>query len=97
MARLEELQLTAWTRYIESGLRLGRHLEVVPHLTVLVSDFPYHEGFYAQLMTALAGCGRRAEALAVYQRARRLLAEELGVEPGPELRAVEASILHGSA
>jgi DNA-binding SARP family transcriptional activator len=97
VARLEELQLTAWTRYIESGLRLGRHLEVVPHLTVLVSDFPYHEGFYAQLMTALAGCGRRAEALAVYQKARRLLAEELGVEPGPELRAVEASILHGSA
>jgi DNA-binding SARP family transcriptional activator len=48
-------------------------------------------------MIALAGCGRRAEALAVYRRAHRLLTDELGVEPGPELRAMEAAILQGDA
>ncbi len=97
VARLEELRLTAWSRYVESGLRLGRHAEVIPPLAALIPEFPYHEGFCAQLMTALAGCGRRAEALAVYQKARKLLAAELGVEPGPDLRAVEASILEGTA
>lgn len=93
--RLDELKLTATVQCIEADLRMQRFLEVIPQLTVLIAEFPYHERFYAQLMTALSGSGRRAEALVVYQRARRLLADELGVEPGPELRAVEAAILHG--
>jgi DNA-binding SARP family transcriptional activator len=97
VTRLEELRLTALAQYFEAGLRMGRYLEVIPQLTVLIGDFPYHERFYTQLMIALAGSGRRAEALAVYRRAHRLLLDELGVEPGPELRAMEAAILQGDA
>jgi DNA-binding SARP family transcriptional activator len=97
VTRLEELRLTALAQYFEAGLRMGRYLELIPQLTVLIGEFPYHERFYTQLMIALAGCGRRAEALAVYRRAHRLLTDELGVEPGPELRAMEAAILQGDA
>lgn len=94
---LEELRLTAILQANEAALRLGRAAELIPQLTVLTARHPFHERFHAQLMRALAGSGRRAEALATYQHARRILARELGVEPGPELRAVEAQILHGEA
>lgn len=97
VTRLEELRLTALSQYFEAGLRLNRYLELIPQLTVLIGEFPYHERFYTQLMIALAGCGRRAESLAVYRRAHRVLLDELGVEPGPELRAMEAAILQGDA
>ncbi|MEM7274013.1 MAG: BTAD domain-containing putative transcriptional regulator, partial [Actinomycetota bacterium] len=62
-------------------------------LTELVADHPFREGLWALLMTALYRVGRQADALAAYRRARRHLVEELGVEPGPRLRALEASIL----
>lgn len=94
---LNELRLTAVLQANEAALRLGRTAELIPALTVLTSQHPFHELFHAQLMRALDGSGRRAEALAVYRRTRGVLAGELGVGPGPELRAVEAEILSGDA
>lgn len=93
IARLEELRLTATALRMEVGLRLGRYLEIIPQLSSLIVVHPYHERFYAQLMRALVGCGRRAEALTVYRRVYQTLLDELAVEPGPELRRLLAGIL----
>jgi SARP family transcriptional regulator, regulator of embCAB operon len=93
IARLNEFRLTAATLRIEADLALRRHLEVVPELTGLIAAHPLHERFYAQLMVALTRSGRRADALAVYRRARSVLAEELAVAPGRALRCAEAAIL----
>jgi DNA-binding SARP family transcriptional activator len=93
IARLEELRLTATMLRVEAELTLGRYLELVPELSRLVVTYPLHERFYGQLMIALAAVGRRADALAVYRRAREALARELGVKPGPALRRIEAKIL----
>ena len=95
IARLEELRLTAATLRIEASFALRRHLEMVPELTRLVAKHPLHERFYVQLMVALSRCGRRADALAVYRRARAVLARELAVGPGRALRCAEAAILAG--
>ncbi len=95
ITRLEELRLTALTVRIEAALALRRHLEVVPELTRLVVRHPLHERFYVLLMIALSGSGRRADALAVYKRARNVLARELNVTPGRALRLTEAAILAG--
>jgi DNA-binding SARP family transcriptional activator len=67
---------------------------VVAELTALVQNHPLHERFHAQLIIALYRCGRQADALQAYQQARRVLLEELGVEPCPELRALEVAILN---
>ncbi|MEN3303807.1 MAG: hypothetical protein V7603_9 [Micromonosporaceae bacterium] len=93
VARLEELRLAAIMLRTEAELALGHQLELVPELARLVLVYPLHEPFYAQLMAALAASGRRADALRVYARAREVLARELAVEPGPELRRVRAEIL----
>jgi DNA-binding SARP family transcriptional activator len=95
IARLEELRLTAATLRIEASFALRRHLDVLPELTRLVAKHPLHERFYVQLMVALSRCGRRADALAVYRRARTVLARELAVGPGRALRCAEAAILAG--
>ena len=95
IARLEELRLAARTLCIDADLRQGHCVDVVPELVELVAQHPLHERFYAQLMVALADCGRRAEALATYRRARTILHEQLAVEPGPELRRLESAILSG--
>ena len=95
ITRLEELRLTAVTVRIKASLALGRHGDVVPELTRLVATHPLHEPFYVLLMTALFRCGRRADALAVYKRARTVLAREVQVAPGPDLRRTEAAILAG--
>lgn len=95
IARLEELRLTATGLYIEACLRIGRYDEVIPQLGQLIVAHPFHERFYGQLMTALARTGRRAEALSIYRRAHEVLAKELEVEPGDELRRLQARILHG--
>jgi DNA-binding SARP family transcriptional activator len=91
--RLEELRLAALVLRIEADLALRRHLDVVAELMHLIVVYPLHEQFYAQLMLALCRSGRRAEALAVYGRARTVLRREMGLEPGPELRRVESAIL----
>ncbi|MEA3055759.1 MAG: hypothetical protein QOD30_1191, partial [Actinomycetota bacterium] len=74
-------------------LALGRHHDVLPELESLVGTLPLRERLRASLMTALYRAGRQADALRVYQDGRRILSDELGLEPGPELRRVEAAIL----
>jgi DNA-binding SARP family transcriptional activator len=93
--RLEQLRLQAVEWRLEAQLQLGLHVELVPQLQGLVAQHPLHERFYAQLMLACYRAGRRADALAVYHDGRRLLIDELGVEPGPELRSLQQRILAG--
>jgi DNA-binding SARP family transcriptional activator len=93
VARLAEQRLDALCRRAEADLRLGRHGELVAELRILTERHPLHEQFWAQLMTALYRCGRQADALQAYLRASGMLAEELGVDPGPELRALHQAIL----
>ena len=92
-ARLEDARLAVTEERITCDLALGRHGEVAGELTALVAEFPLREGLAALLMTALYRCGRRGEALAVYDTARRVLSDELGLDPGPELAALQAQVL----
>jgi peptide/nickel transport system substrate-binding protein len=93
IARLEERHAGALEQRIDADLALGRHAELVPELEGLVARHPLRERMRGQLMVALYRCGRQAEALDVYADARRALVEELGVEPGPALRELQAAIL----
>ena len=97
IARLEELHLAALEERIEADLALGRHAELVSELEALVREHPLRERLRAQLMLALYRSGRQAEALAAYQQARRMLAEELGLEPGRRLQELEGAILRQDA
>lgn len=74
-------------------LATGRAAEIIGELEAAVADAPLRERRWAQLMLALYRAGRQGEALGAYQRARALLADELGVDPGPELRRLEAAIV----
>jgi DNA-binding SARP family transcriptional activator len=91
--RLEELRVTALEARIEADLQLGRHTDVVGELEGLLVEQPSREHFAAQLMLALYRSGRQTEALDIYQRIRVRLAHELGLEPGPAIRALQAQIL----
>ena len=91
--RLEELRLQALEYRIEADLALGAGSELVPELEALVREHPFRERPLGPLMLALYRAGRQAEALAAYQAGRRRLAEELGLEPGPELRELQRKIL----
>jgi YVTN family beta-propeller protein len=91
--RLAELRLVALEDRIEAELRLGRHRELVAELEGLVRDQPLRERLWAQLLLALYRSGRQADALLTYQRARKVLVEELGIDPGAELRRLHAAIL----
>jgi DNA-binding SARP family transcriptional activator/tetratricopeptide (TPR) repeat protein len=91
--RLAEQRLVAQETWFEGELALGRSGEAVPALTVLATEHPLREGLRALLMLALYRSGRQAEALGVYADTRRLLIDELGVEPGPELAEVRSRIL----
>jgi len=93
IARLEELRLEAVEERIEADLRLGRHGELVPELEALVDEHPLRERLRRQRMLALYRCGRQVEALEAYKAARRELVEELGIEPGRELRELHQAIL----
>ncbi|XVS67716.1 BTAD domain-containing putative transcriptional regulator [Actinosynnema sp. CA-299493] len=91
--RLAELRLVTAERRAELALGLGRHAEVVAELVELSGEHPLREGLRALLMTALHGSGRHAEALEVFRDTRRLLVEELGIEPGAELVGLHQRLL----
>ena len=91
--RLEELRLVALKARIDAELQLGHHSGLIGELERLLIEHPTHEGFAAQLMLALYRCGRQGDALAVWQRSRAYLAEQLGLEPGPALRDLQHAIL----
>ncbi|MEU9255523.1 AfsR/SARP family transcriptional regulator [Streptomyces sp. NPDC048270] len=91
--RLEESRLTALETYHEAKLRGARHEEVTGELERLTQSHPTRERFYDLLMLALYRCGRRSEALGVYERARQRLLSEVGIGPGPALRDRMESIL----
>jgi DNA-binding SARP family transcriptional activator len=93
IGRLEELRLTALEARIDAELALGEHARLVGELEVLSAEHPHRERFCAQLMNALYRGGRQAEALAAYRQAERTLREQLGIEPSPPLRELEARIL----
>lgn len=90
---LDEQRLAALESRVEADLALGRHADLVTELRSLVREHPLREGFRAQLMLALYRCGRQAEALEAYAEARETLVSELGLEPGPELQALQQAIL----
>ncbi|HEX6467973.1 MAG TPA: BTAD domain-containing putative transcriptional regulator [Streptosporangiaceae bacterium] len=94
-ARLDELRLTALQERLAIDLDLNRHADLVPELRALIAEHPLRERFRAQLMVALYRSDRQAEALQVYQDTRRVLNEELGLEPGPQLRNLQRAILAG--
>jgi len=89
----EALRLAALHGRIDADLALGRAEELLPELRQLTADRPLDEPFRVQLMRALHGAGRDAAALAVYEQTRQQLADRLGVDPGPELRALHARLL----
>src|SRR6266508_4120959 len=93
IVRFEDLRLAALEDRIEVDLSLARHGQLIAELERLVAEHPLRERLRAQLMLALYRSGRQADALAVYQRARRTLVDELGIEPSDALRQLERAIL----
>jgi DNA-binding SARP family transcriptional activator len=93
--RLGELRLQALETRIDAELHLGGHAEVIAELQYLAAAVPLREPLHARLMLALYRSGRRGEALAAYQHARTVLAEELGTEPTPGLQRLHQQILKG--
>lgn len=91
--RLGETRLEALERRIGLDLALGRHRELVAELEGLVGEHPFRESLRGKLVLALYRAGRQADALAECRRARRFLIDELGIEPGAELRELERSVL----
>jgi DNA-binding SARP family transcriptional activator len=92
-ARLEELRIDALEERFEAALELGEHREIVSGLQQAVHERPFRERLWRQLMLALYRSGRAADALEAYQSARRVHVEQLGLEPGPELRRTQDAIL----
>ncbi|MET9225825.1 BTAD domain-containing putative transcriptional regulator [Lentzea sp. NPDC003310] len=90
---LEELRLSALEERMEAELELGRHLELVGELRGLRTEYPFRERLIAQSMRALYRSGQRADALEVYQRFQRRAVEELGIDPGPQLRSLHEQML----
>ena len=97
IARLEELHLSATEHRIAAEIEMGGHSTVVSELDALTARYPLRERMWANLMLALYRLGRQAEALAAYQRARQVLADELGTEPSRELQRLNEQILRRDA
>lgn len=95
--RLERMRLQSFEDQAEADLRLGRYEQMVPQLRDQVMRHPLREPLHGLLMLALVRAGCQAEALEAYQVARRVLADELGVEPGPKLRDLYQRILSGDS
>ena len=95
--RLEQLRVQAIEGSAEADLHLGHAEQLVPRLRDLVARHPLREHLHAQLIRALSGSGRRAEALEAYQHVRCVLIDQLGIEPGAELRELHQRVLVGEA
>ncbi len=93
IARLDELHAGATEALIEADLACGRGAELVADLERLVAVHPLRERLWSQLMRAYYRAGRQADSLRAFRRCQQLLVEELGIEPSPELRALEQAIL----
>ena len=93
ITRLEELRSAALERRMDLLLLLGRHNDVVSDLSELVRRMPLRERFREQLVLALYRAGRQGDALRAFDDARRTLVDELGIDPGPELRRLERRVL----
>jgi DNA-binding SARP family transcriptional activator/DNA-binding beta-propeller fold protein YncE len=91
--RLQELHVSTLEERIDADLAVGRHGDVIAELETLVRQHPLRERLRGQLMVALYRCGRQADALAAYQEGRRTLVDELGLEPGLELKQLEKQVL----
>jgi predicted ATPase/DNA-binding SARP family transcriptional activator len=91
--RLEKLRRAVLDERIDADLALGRHAELVAELEALVAEDPLRERTWGQLMVALYGAGRQADALRAYEAARRNVTKELGLDLGPELQTLERAIL----
>jgi DNA-binding SARP family transcriptional activator len=96
-ARLEELRQTATEERIDIRLALGGHHQALAELAGLIREYPLRERFHGQLMLAMYRCGRQADALAAFADVRRVLAEQLGIDPCPQLRRLHQQILTGDA
>ncbi|MFE7487117.1 BTAD domain-containing putative transcriptional regulator [Kitasatospora sp. NPDC057541] len=92
---LNELRLTAWENCLDLEAELGRYRQSVPELTALVAEHPLRDRFVSQLVRALHRAGRQADGLAAYRRFARQLADELGLDPGPELQLLHQELLKG--
>ncbi|GII56752.1 ATPase AAA [Planotetraspora thailandica] len=93
VARLSELRVVARERHADAGIRLGLHAETVPDLEALTAEHALREEGWRLLALGLYRCGRQGDALAAIRRARTILSDELGIDPGPALRRLEAGIL----
>ena len=93
IGRLSELRSSALEDRIDADMELGRHSELVGELETLVKEYPMRERLRGQLMLTLYRCGRQAEALEAYHETRRVLVEELGIEPSPRLQELSRQIL----
>jgi predicted ATPase/DNA-binding SARP family transcriptional activator len=91
--RLEALRVDALEEQFEAALALGEHREIVSALRAAVEENPFRERLWGQLMLALYRSGRQADALGTFQEARGVLAQELGLEPGPDLQRLQVAIL----
>ncbi|MFG2329129.1 BTAD domain-containing putative transcriptional regulator [Streptomyces sp. NPDC048604] len=94
-ARVEDLRIQALERRIAADLTLGHDRAVLEETRDLTYEYPLHEEFCAQLMTAARRCGQRGEALSAYARLRRAMAQELGLEPSARLQELQRAVLAG--
>jgi DNA-binding SARP family transcriptional activator len=94
-ARLDEQRLDAFESCVDWQLTLGQHREIIDELAEVVAENPLRERPHAQLMLALDRAGRQADALEVFQQLRVRLAEELGLDPGADVRELHEHILRG--
>jgi DNA-binding SARP family transcriptional activator len=93
VAHLHESFIRTRELHIQAMFALGRHNEMIEDLTMLATKHPLNEWIHGRLMQALSWCGRRSDALMVYRRIRTRLAEELGIDPSPDLQQLEAAAL----
>jgi DNA-binding SARP family transcriptional activator len=97
LPRLDEARIATLESRIEADLRLGRHLQIVSELTGLVAQHPTRERLRIQLMTALYNSDRQVDALTVFHDGRRVLSEELGIDPCAALASTYQAILRGES